>query len=106
MVFSRLLIPGANAPRALRRVLSTLIGRKRPDWAQPRVEATVREAERQLLEVNHRYYDDLADAVASARQRSEEDDPPGRKATLRMIDELVRRQKRHLYAYKDRLEGA
>ena len=105
MAVSRLLIPGANAPRALRRVLATLIARKRQSWSEARVDAAVREAEAQLLAVNHRYFDALAALAADARARSEADDPPGRKATLRAVDALVVRNKRHLHAYQDRLEG-
>jgi hypothetical protein len=100
---SRLLFPGSNAPRALRRVLATILRSKRPQWDAVTVEAAVREAERKLLDANHRHYDRLAELTAEARMRSEDEDVPGRKATLRTVDQLVFRSKRHLYAYADRL---
>jgi hypothetical protein len=102
---SRLLIPGANAPRALRRVLAGVFQSKRQDWDQGTLEAAVREAEAKLLEANHRYFDRLAELVIAARERSDADDPPGRLRTLFAIEQLVTRQKRHLYDYIDRLAG-
>jgi hypothetical protein len=103
---SRLLIPGANAPRALRRVLGLLISRKRPEWTPSRVEGAVLDAEDQILAMSNSFFDAVATKVSEARQRSEADDPPGRNTTLCTVDELVRCQKRHLDAYKDRVEAA
>lgn len=105
VTLSRLMIPGANAPQALRRVLNTVIRQRRADWPEHRIDGAVRAAEAQLLDANHRYFDRLAELLALARQRSEADDPPGRRATLRAVDQLVVRNKRHLYAYRDRLEA-
>lgn len=103
---SRLLIPGANAPYALRRVLRAALSRKCPQWTDRQVESAVLEAEAQLLDQNHRFYDAIAEKVANARGRSARDDPQGRLATLRALDQVVIRNKRHLYDYRDRLAAA
>lgn len=100
---SRLLIPGENAPKALRRVLTVLLRSKRKNWTDAQLNAAVLEAERKLLVRNHRFYDRAAELLAASRARSNMDDVFGRLQTLHEIEQMLVRLKRHLYDYADRL---
>jgi hypothetical protein len=105
LAVSRLLIPGPTAPKALRRVLTVLFRSKRPDWTEKQLEAAVLDAERKLLDRNHRFHDRTAELLAAARARSDADDVPGRRRTLHDVEQLVVGMKRRLYDYIDRLDA-
>jgi hypothetical protein len=89
----------------LRRVLTVLFRSKRPDWTEKQLEAAVLDAERKLLDRNHRFHDRTAELLAAARARSDADDVPGRRRTLHDVEQLVVGMKRRLYDYIDRLDA-
>lgn len=62
---SRLVIPCTRAPRALRRVLDTLIRGLDPALSAAEIARLVEEAERQVIAANRAFYEDLADYLAS-----------------------------------------
>lgn len=62
---SFLIIPGPNAPRALRRVLHVLLAEMQYD--HPRLNALVKEAEEQVIARNIAYYQDLRKTVSSLK---------------------------------------
>ena len=95
---SHVLLPEAGSPFALRRILNWLIRKHESDIGLKRMGRLVDEAERQILEANRAYYDDL-----EAKVRAAPDLPEAQRA---MLNTLIRHQREAMDAYVDRLTPA
>lgn len=94
-----LFVPGPNAPRALRRILSGLIRTLFPDIGDAAFQDKVRAAEQAVLDANRRYYRELADVLSAARARAT---ALPALATVRRVLEL---QTAKLDAYAERIDA-
>ncbi len=95
---SSLLIPDAEAPLALRRVLNWLLRGLNPDITLNRLRDAVLEAEDQMLAANRDYWTDVATRAETARSQSP-DDP-----AVNTVHDLARAQLERLEAYAERLQ--
>lgn len=96
---AQLLLPGGQAPFALRRVLNWLIRHFDPGMKLDHVRAAVLEAEGQVLAANRAYWDDLKGLAETACADAPQH--PG----IAMVTRLAERQLELLEAYADRLGG-
>ncbi len=100
---ARLVLPGPEAPRALRRVLGFLIATIRPNQGQAARRDAVLAAEAQVLRANRARFDDLVTRVAEARAQPPRHPPPGRAEALAAVDRLADRAKAYVDAYAHRM---
>lgn len=100
---ARLVIPGPNAPWALRRVLRFLIVRSDPRLGSDAVERAVGDAERQVLEANERHIAAIEQHLASAWRIAPAAPPAGRRASLEAAERLVAKVRERLDGYVQRL---
>jgi hypothetical protein len=104
LTVQRLFVPGEKAPRALRRVLGSLIRSLRPGLNLNTIHEMTLSAENQVLEANKTYYHRLQDLTRTAQSKSpDESKPPGREATLEALSQLAEQQLGHMQEYVGRL---
>jgi hypothetical protein len=100
----RLLIPGADKPMALRRVLRMLLPKALGPTKPAGLRAAVESVECQVLQTNLDYYEELHRRASEALQKAPDAAPPGRSAALRTVQALAEAQRAHLAAYAETLK--